>query len=158
MDDQDQDEIEKSKNHTSLPETQGELKMHSKLIQIRTLILAMLMVMALSACAGSSDLPAKTVELYYQALVEKDQVQLINHVCADYESQALLEFDSFTSVETTLTNLTCQTVSQEGDRAEVTCDGAISASYDGEAREFSLAGATYLVVKEGGEWRLCGYQ
>ena len=132
--------------------------MQTRKILLITLSLAMLVILALSACAGSGDLPAKTVELYYQALVEKDQVRLINYVCADYESQALLEFDSFTTVETTLPNLTCQSVSQDGDRAEVTCDGAISASYEGEAREFSLAGVNYLVVKEGGDWRLCGIQ
>lgn len=112
----------------------------------------------LVACAGGGDAPAQTVELYYQALVEKDQDRLINLSCADWESMALLEFDSFLSVETTLENAACQTVSQENGTARVTCQGAIAASYDGEIREFPLTGQTYLVTQEAGEWRVCGVE
>ncbi len=112
----------------------------------------------LSACAGGQDAPAQTVVLYHQALVDKDQDKLISYSCGDWESQALLELDSFVSVETKLVDMTCQTVSEDGDTAKVTCDGAISASYNGEAREFPLSGRTFLVVKENNEWRLCGYE
>jgi hypothetical protein len=112
----------------------------------------------LSACAGGGDAPAQTVERYHQALVEKDQDRLINLSCADWESQALLELDSFVSVETELVDVACETSSQENDTARVTCEGAISASYQGEAREFPLSGRTFIVVQEGGEWRLCGYE
>jgi hypothetical protein len=98
------------------------------------------------------------VELYHQALVEKDQDRLINLSCADWENQALLELDSFVSVETELVDVSCETVSQEEEIAYVTCSGAISATYQGEAREFPLTGRTFLVVEEGGEWRLCGYE
>ena len=121
-------------------------------------IVVLLSGLALSACTGGQDLPAQTVELYQQALVDKDQEKLINYSCADWESQALLELDSFVSVDTELVDMTCQTVSQEGDTARVTCDGAISASYNGEARELPVSGRTFLVVKENDEWRLCGYE
>ena len=117
-----------------------------------------LLAVLLSACAGGGDVPAQTVELYYQALAEKDQDRLINLACADYESMALLELDSFLSVETTLEDFTCQTSSQEDGSARVTCQGAIAASYDGEIREFPLSGQTYLVVQEAGEWRVCGIE
>jgi len=112
----------------------------------------------LSACAGGSDAPAQTVELYYQALADKDQDRMVNLSCADWESMALLELDSFLSVETTLENAACQTVSQENGTARVTCQGEIAASYDGEIREFTLSGQIYLVVQEGGEWRVCGFE
>ena len=111
-----------------------------------------------SACAGGGDAPAQTVELYYQALVEKDQDRLVNLSCADWESMALLEFDSFLSVETSLEDPACETVSQEDGTARVTCQGAITASYDGEVREFPLTGQTYLVTQEAGEWRVCGVE
>lgn len=117
-----------------------------------------LLSMALSACAGGQDAPAQTVLLYQQALVDKNQEELISYACADWESQALLELDSFVSVETELVDATCQTVSEDGDTAKVTCDGAITATYNGEARDFSLSGRTYIVVNENGDWRLCGYE
>ncbi|QRN82209.1 hypothetical protein JR338_07095 [Chloroflexota bacterium] len=117
-----------------------------------------LLSMALSACAGGQDAPAQTVLLYQQALVDKNQEELISYACADWESQALLELDSFVSVETELVDATCQTVSEDGDTAKVTCEGAISATYNGEAREFSLSGRTYTLVNENGDWRLCGYE
>jgi hypothetical protein len=122
------------------------------------LTLIALLIFGLSACTGGGDAPAETVELYHKALVEKDQDHLINYSCADWESQALLEFDSFVSVETELVSVSCETVSEDGNSARVTCEGAISASYQGEAREFPLTGRTFLVVEENGEWRLCGYE
>ncbi len=121
------------------------------------ILLTLFILVGLSACS-SDDAPAKAVELYHQALVEKEQEVLINHSCAAWESQALQDLDSFVSVETELVDVTCLTISEEGDSAKVTCDGAISATYEGEATEFSLAGRTYLVVREGGEWRMCGYE
>lgn len=117
-----------------------------------------LLSLALSACAGGQDAPAQTVLLYQQALVDKNQEELVNYVCADWESQALLELDSFVSVETELVDATCQTVSEDGDTAQVTCEGTITATYNGEAREFPLSGRTYTVINENGEWRLCGYE
>jgi hypothetical protein len=120
--------------------------------------LVALLGLALSACAGGQDAPAQTVLLYQQALVDKNQEELINYTCADWESQALLELDSFVSVDTELVDATCQTISEDGDTALVTCDGSISATYNGEAREFPLSGRTFIVVNDGGDWRLCGYE
>ena len=122
------------------------------------IVLSAFLGLAVSACAGGQDAPAQTVLLYQQALVDKNQEELINYACADWESQALLELDSFVSVETELVDVTCQTISEEGDTALVTCEGAISATYQGEAREFPLSGRTFIVVNENNEWRLCGYE
>lgn len=131
--------------------------MNSKKLAL-ILTLSVMVILSLSACAGGDDAPARTVELYHEALVAKDQDQLISYACADWESQALLELDSFVSVETSLVDLACQTVSEEGGTARVECTGSISATYNGEAREFPLSGRTFIVVEEGGEWRLCGYE
>lgn len=129
---------------------------HINLLSMLTLIT--LTLTALSACTGGQDAPAQAVEQYYQALVDKDQDRLVSLTCADFEMMALLEFDSFVSVETTLTDFVCETVSEEGDTARVTCTGAISASYQGEAQEFPLSGQTFLAVQQGGEWLMCGYE
>lgn len=126
--------------------------------RIIILFIACFLLISLSACTGSGNAPAQTVELYHQALVDKDQDRMTNLSCSEWELMALMELDSFMSVETTLVDLSCQTISEEGSSAKVSCEGAISASYDGEAREFPLAGQTYLVIQEGGEWRMCGYE
>lgn len=122
------------------------------------LLIILLISFLLSACATGGDVPAQTVEMYYRALVEKDQDRLVNLSCADWEQMALLEFDSFFNVETTLEGVTCQTVKQEVDTARVTCEGEIAASYEGEIREFPLDGQSYRVIQEGGEWRVCGFE
>ena len=127
----------------------------TKFMLLCTLLLLPLM---LSACVGSGDVPAQTMELYYQALVEKDQDRLVNLSCADWESMALLEYDSFLNVETSLENFSCQTVSQDGETARVSCQGEIAASYEGEIREFPFSGQTFLLAQEGAEWRVCGIE
>ena len=122
------------------------------------IITAFILLALVSACTGGGDAPAQTVEMYYQALADKDQDRMINLSCADWESMALLELDSFLSVETTLEGADCQSVSQADGTARVTCQGEIAASYDGEIRAFPLSGQTYLVVQEAGEWRVCGIE
>ncbi|MEA3327009.1 MAG: hypothetical protein U9R53_06835 [Chloroflexota bacterium] len=117
-----------------------------------------LLILILTACAVSSDTPAQTVELYYQALVEKDQERLVNLSCSEWEATALLTLDSFSNVDASLVDVACETTEDEGTAAKVTCEGAISATYDGEAREFPLSGQYYRVIQEGGEWRMCGYE
>ena len=116
-----------------------------------------LLLLILTACGASNDAPAQTVELYFQALVEKDQEHLVNLSCSEWEETALLTLDSFSNVEATLFDVVCQTIDDDSTTAKVTCEGAISATYDGEAREFPLSGQNYLVIQEGGEWRMCGY-
>ena len=122
------------------------------------LVLLILLLSAVTACADSEDVPAQIIERYHQALVEKDQERMLNLSCSAWETMALMELDSFMSVETKLVDLTCQSVSSDDSSAKVTCEGAISATYDGEAREFPLDIQTFLVIQEGGEWRMCGYE
>ena len=112
----------------------------------------------LSACVDGTDAPARSVELYYDALVKKEEARFLQYSCSNWEIQALLEFDSFRNVKTDLVDSKCQTDHLEDDIAYVTCQGYINASYDGENREFSLSDKTFNVVMEGGEWRVCGYE
>lgn len=130
--------------------------MKSRYITVYLFIIIVLTT--LSACAGTGDVPSQVVERYHHALVEKDEERLLNASCAEWEAMALMELDSFMSVETELVDFTCQTTSSDENNATVTCEGTISATYDGEAREFPLDIQTFLVIQEGGEWRLCGYE
>jgi hypothetical protein len=117
-----------------------------------------LLALLLLACSQVDDIPARTVELYYQALVDQDQARMLSNSCADWETSAILEYDGFTTVKTELVDFTCQSIQQEDNIAYVTCEGAISASYDGEIRQFPLDEQTFSVINQGGEWLMCGYE
>jgi hypothetical protein len=130
--------------------------MKTKLLQLTALFASLALFLTLTACAGTTDAPAQTAELYYQALVDKDQDTLVNLSCAAYEASSLMTLDSFGNVDASLVDLACQTVEEDDSQSIVTCEGAISATYDGEAREFPLSGQNIIVVLEGGEWRMCG--
>lgn len=115
-------------------------------------------MLLISACNAINDSPARSVEIYYQALIDRDETQLVTQSCSAWESTALLEYDSFRNVETELKDVKCQVIREENDLAIVRCDGVINASYGGEIREFPLGDRVFTVVLEGGEWRLCGYE
>jgi hypothetical protein len=120
--------------------------------------LLFLFSLSLLACSQVDDVPARIVENYYQALVDKDQARMLSNSCADWETTAIFEYDSFVSVKTELVDFKCQSILQEDNVAYVTCEGAISASYDGEIRQFPLDEQTFSVVNQGGEWFMCGYE
>jgi hypothetical protein len=115
-------------------------------------------VFLLAACGGSSDAPAAVVENYVQALADGDADKMAQLSCADWEDDARLSADSFIAVETTLNDVSCKTTSTEGDTARVDCTGSIGVSYNGEDRSVDLAGHTYSVTKQGGDWLVCGQE
>ena len=103
----------------------------------------------LTACSASPD---AVVEDFLTALAAKDETHLLALVCADYEFDALLEFDSYALVQTTLKDVDCQL-----NGADVICSGSIEASYGDEVRSFDLSERTYHLVQDGGDWLVCGY-
>jgi PBP1b-binding outer membrane lipoprotein LpoB len=103
----------------------------------------------LAACSST---PAGVVEEFLRALTAKDEARLLTLVCADYELDALLEFDSYGLVETTLKDMDCTSSD-----ADVICTGSIEASYGDEVRSFDLSERTYHLVQDGGDWLVCGY-
>jgi len=114
----------------------------------------------LSACAPatSSDPAARAVEGYLTALVDKDSNRLATLSCATWETNALMELDSFQAVQTRLEGLACQTTGTDTGTTLVTCQGKIVATYNNEEQELDLSVRTYQVVQEGGEYLVCGYQ
>jgi hypothetical protein len=116
-------------------------------------------VLLLAACGGSkTDQAPKAVELYLQALVKEDADQLATLSCKAWETDALMEVDSFQGVSAALDGLSCSQTDTEGDTVFVSCTGTIKATYGNEQQEIPLAGRTYRVVQEGGEWLMCGYK
>ena len=63
-----------------------------------TLFLVLSANLLLIACASNTDAPAKAVENYLNALVEKDADRLSTLVCGAWEEDALIELDSFQAV------------------------------------------------------------
>jgi len=110
----------------------------------------------LSACTTSADDPAAAAAAYWQALADKDSAQISSLTCADFEAEAQNTFDSFSSVAVELNDLSCKVNSQDGDTATVDCSGTFVASYGTENLTIDLADHSYNVVKEGGDWRMCG--
>ena len=114
----------------------------------------------LSACgpATSSDPAARAVEGYLTALVDKDSNRLAALSCTTWETNALMELDSFQAVQTRLDGLACETTGTDTGTTLVTCKGKIVATYNNEDQELDLSVRTYHVVQEGGEYLVCGYR
>ena len=112
--------------------------------------------LALASCASSTDAPAKAVEDYLTALVEKDADRLSTLSCAAWEEDALIELDSFQAVTARLEGPACEQTGTDGDTALVLCNGRIIASYNNEDQELDLSVRTYQVTQEGGDWLVCG--
>jgi hypothetical protein len=113
---------------------------------------------SLAACSTSSNgsAPAKAVEDYLNALVEKDANRLSTLVCGEWEEDALIELDSFQAVTARLEGLACEQTGTDGETVLVLCNGKIIASYNNEDQELDLSVRTYQVTQEGGDWLVCG--
>jgi hypothetical protein len=113
--------------------------------------------LSLAACASNKNgAPAKAVEDYLAALVEKDADRLSTLVCGAWEEDALIELDSFQAVTARLEGLACEQTGTDGETTLVLCSGKIIASYNNEDQELDLSVRTYQVSQEGGDWLVCG--
>jgi hypothetical protein len=124
----------------------------SKILIFNTLLLA---VFIIAGCATTTG-PAGVMSAYWQALIAKDEAQISSLSCAAYEEEALTTLESFSAVETKLKDLACSVNSESGDTASVTCTGSIIATYGAEDLVIDLSQRSYIVKKEGGDWRVCG--
>ena len=116
----------------------------------------LLMAFLLSACGSSKHPAVAAVEDYLRALVGKDEARFTGLTCKDFEADALLEYDSFSLVQTRLEGLNCQAQDTGESAASVTCQGQIIATYGAEDQQFDLGKRTYQVRKEGSDWLVCG--
>jgi hypothetical protein len=121
-------------------------------------LFAIAIILLLADCAPKGDDSALAVESYLRALVAKDRDQLSSLSCADWESSALTELDSFQAVEAKLDGLSCANTGTDGDTALVTCEGKLIATYGNEDQELDLSTRTYRVIEQGGDWLVCGTQ
>jgi hypothetical protein len=132
--------------------------MEAPLRRFFLILFTIIATLSLAACgaANTNDAPAKAVEDYLTALVEKDADRLSTLVCGEWEDEALIELDSFQAVSTRLEGLACEQTGTDGDTALVLCNGKIIATYTNEDQEIDLSTRTYQLTQEGGDWLLCG--
>lgn len=127
-----------------------------------TLILSfcfmILLGILLPGCSTAQQSAPDAVLNYLQAIIDRDEPAMINHVCSAWEADARTEFNSFTAVKLSLDNVTCQENGTFGDYTLVSCQGAIVASYGAEDLILELNERTFQVIQEAGEWRVCGYK
>lgn len=116
-----------------------------------------LLTFLVSACAQSAG-PADAIESYLRALLSGDENKVFATSCPDWEAQAAVDFDAFTGVSGTFDGLECSTSGTGDGGTLVTCRGTLVLNYNGEERERSLEGTTYLARKIDGEWKMCGYR
>ena len=112
------------------------MKTHFTIIVLALLVLLTACTASPQADGTSTSAAAQTLETYLKALTEKNEAGVTSAVCPDWETDALLEYDAFASVETSLDGLSCQQTGTDGNAALVTCQGKIKASYANEAQEF----------------------
>jgi len=126
--------------------------LRSKLLFFSILLLA---VFFLAGCATTTG-PAGVMSAYWQALIDKDAAQISSLSCAAFEEEALTTLESFSAVDIKLKDLACSVNSENGATASVTCSGSIIATYGAEDLVIDLSQRSYIVKKEGGDWRVCG--
>ncbi len=127
----------------------------TRCVSIIVLLIGVLIVV--SGCSQAGD-PGEAMLKYLQARVAADSDTIRGLSCAAWEGQAVMQADSFRSMNAELDNVTCtKSVSdngEDGDATLVTCDGQIVTTYNGENRTWSLG--TYRMTQEDGEWKMCG--
>jgi hypothetical protein len=116
------------------------------------------LALIVAACSADSGDPAKTIEEYFTALTEKDAAKAVSLSCAAWEANAQTDADTFAVYPASLENLSCRETGRTGDEADVACTGKMILDYNGDKQEIDLADRAYLAKREGGDWRMCGYQ
>jgi uncharacterized protein YcfL len=131
--------------------------MHRFTVRLSLFVIVVLLILA--GCSSSAQNgAAKAVEGYLQAVTAQDINKASSLSCANWESSAQLEVDSFSAVTAKLDGLSCKETGTDGKFTLVSCQGKIVTTYNNENQEINLAGRVYQAVQESGEWRMCGYK
>ena len=119
----------------------------------RFLFLLVPMILIMAGCASDAD-PADTIMKYLEARLASDVDQLQELSCGAWEQQAVLQADSFRSIDASLEDAVCKANGTEGDMTLIECTGKIVYEYNGEHNERELG--NFLATQENGEWKMCG--
>lgn len=100
------------------------------------------------------DSPEAVVYRYLEARTRTNSADMQALSCAKWDSQALVQSQSFRAMNAQLQNVSCMASTPEGDAVTVSCEGVIRTVYNGQTRDWAISG--YSLVQEEGEWRICG--
>ncbi|MCC7450225.1 MAG: hypothetical protein IT324_22595 [Anaerolineae bacterium] len=114
-------------------------------------------ILTLAACSQPEN-PGKVAESYWQARVASDLNKMLSLSCKAYEGDARTEAVSFQSMKASLEGMACTADSEQGSDAVVSCKGDLKTTYAGETRTRSLADKKIKMLKEDGQWKVCGYE
>lgn len=124
----------------------------------KLLILSLMVVMILLAgCGAKESLAVRSVETFFQGIIEKDMDLVSSVICDSYEFEAMLDFNTFAIVQTSLQDFSCQETGENDGFTLVNCEGRIQAKFGDEIRNFELSKRTYQVIEENATWLVCGH-
>ncbi len=124
------------------------------------IVITLLASLLLGCTQNQSDpnAPAKAIERYLETRISKNSEIFAGTFCAEFEFDALTEFDSFGAVEATIEDMICKVESMSDREANIICTGSIDVVYDGENNNtLDLGRFTYIAAQEDAEWKMCGY-
>ena len=121
------------------------------------LLLVLLFAVGCKSGNDASTEQIKPVESFYNTIVSQQRDQIGTIACASWEKDAYREVDAFMGVKSEMKDFSCSVQNSTADAAEVVCKGKIAASYGNEITEFPIENRVHKLVKENGEWRLCGF-
>ena len=122
-------------------------------------VIVLLAIACLAACSKKSKSSeiVQPVEAFYNAIVSQNRDRIGSIACAEWEEKGSKEVDAFMGVKSELKDFSCSVKEENGNEAVVVCQGSIASSYGAEILNFPLENRTHKVIKEQGEWRICGY-
>lgn len=121
----------------------------------RAILLSLILTLLLAACATSD--PAVVIMSYLEAKVNTDLNGILAVTCAEYESQAQIDANSWESMNAVMQDVACTATTTGDSEAVVECSGLVVTTYQGETREWPAGPFPYRLVMQDGEWRMCGF-
>ncbi len=121
------------------------------------IITGVMIIFTITACGPQHSAAVVAVEEFFQAIIEKNQPFFESRVCPEYLMEAMLDFNAFAIVETSMENFSCQASGSNSNGVQVDCTGSIQARFGDEIRRFDLSRRTYQVIEDDGSWLVCGH-
>ena len=129
-----------------------------KYLRGAAVLLFFLFLFFIPGIISQKDEAVRTVEQYLQGLVDHNSNQVSNLSCSAWESEALMEVDSFQLVKVSLQDVTCSVIEEDAEGITVHCSGAIVTSYNNELTHIDLDQRNFFVKQENGDLFVCGYR
>jgi hypothetical protein len=128
--------------------------MNRKLLIISLLTVCILVVACETKPINS---PARPVEIYLQSMVDNNYAVMSRNSCEFWQENVQQDHDTFENVVARTEGLSCSVITETEGFAEIACEGAVIANFNGQESTFPLNARNYLALKTDGVWQFCGY-